>query len=299
MYNLEKERGTNVDFIKELQSFKTIVEEGTFTKAAAKLNYAQSTVTNHIKKLEDELEVALFLEGKSNVLTLEGELLKQAVPGLIAQWEGIKEQLLNASNNVEYSLRMGIVQPYDILVLPELIHTFSQQYPKIKFDIIVGSTIELSEALEANRIDFALCSLPHEDHFVYEELFKEELCCITSTTNPLSIKELADLEGIHLYHSGTGCPVRRKIERYLDHCVSSLHWEYVSNITTIPYLIEQTGYCSLIPRSIIDQTCAQVKILSPPLPDTRMTIGLLSRQPLTLSPSITKEFVFEMKMCLL
>jgi len=277
---LEKERGTNVDFIKELQSFKTIVEEGTFTKAAAKLNYAQSTVTNHIKKLEDELEVALFLEGKSNVLTLEGELLKQAVPGLIAQWEGIKEQLLNASNNVEYSLRMGIVQPYDILVLPELIHTFSQQYPKIKFDIIVGSTIELSEALEANRIDFALCSLPHEDHFVYEELFKEELCCITSTTNPLSIKELADLEGIHLYHS-------------------SLHWEYVSNITTIPYLIEQTGYCSLIPRSIIDQTCAQVKILSLPLPDTRMTIGLLSRQPLTLSPSITKEFVFEMKMCLL
>lgn len=67
-----------MDFIKELQSFKTIVEEGTFTKAAAKLNYAQSTVTNHIKKLETELEVALFLEGKSNVLTLEGELLKQA-----------------------------------------------------------------------------------------------------------------------------------------------------------------------------------------------------------------------------
>lgn len=98
-----------MDFIKELHSFKTIVEEGTFTKAAAKLNYAQSTVTNHIKKLEEELEVALFLEGKSNVLTLEGELLKQAVPGLIAQWEEVKEQLLNASNTVEYSLRMGIV----------------------------------------------------------------------------------------------------------------------------------------------------------------------------------------------
>ena len=95
-----------MDFIKELHSFKTIVEEGTFTKAAAKLNYAQSTVTNHIKKLEEELEVALFLEGKSNVLTLEGELLKQAVPGLIAQWEEVKEQLLNASNTVEYSLRI-------------------------------------------------------------------------------------------------------------------------------------------------------------------------------------------------
>ncbi|EAA0412294.1 LysR family transcriptional regulator, partial [Listeria monocytogenes] len=115
-----------MDFIKELQSFKTIVEEGTFTKAAAKLNYAQSTVTNHIKKLETELEVALFLEGKSNVLTLEGELLKQEVPGLIAQWEQVKEQLHNASSTIDSSIRMGIVQPYDISILPELLHMFAQ-----------------------------------------------------------------------------------------------------------------------------------------------------------------------------
>lgn len=288
-----------MDFIKELHSFKTIVEEGTFTKAAAKLNYAQSTVTNHIKKLEEELEVALFLEGKSNVLTLEGELLKQAVPGLIAQWEEVKEQLLNASNTVEYSLRMGIVPPYDMLILPELLHVFSHQYPKIKFEIMVGSTLALADALKENRIDFALCSLPHEDSFVYEELLQEEICCITSITNPLIIKELADLTGIHLYSSGGDCPALRNIEGYLDQCVPSLQWEYVSSSTTIPYLIEQTGFCGLVPRSIIDQTCAQVKILSLPLPNLRITIGLLSKQPLTLFPNITKKFVFELKMRLL
>jgi hypothetical protein len=64
-------------------------------------------------------------------------------------------------------------------------------------------------------------------------------------------------------------------------------------------LIEQTGFCGLVPRSIIDQTCAQVKILSLPLPNLRMTIGLLSKQPLTLFPNITKKFVFELKMRLL
>ena len=152
-----------MDFIKELQSFKTIVEEGTFTKAAAKLNYAQSTVTNHIKKLETELEVALFLEGKSNVLTLEGELLKQEVPGLIAQWEQVKEQLHNASSMIDSSIRMGIVQPYDISILPELLHMFAQQYPKVKFEILVGTTMELAKAVKENRIDVALCSLPHEE----------------------------------------------------------------------------------------------------------------------------------------
>ncbi|MFB8557963.1 LysR family transcriptional regulator [Enterococcus casseliflavus] len=288
-----------MDFIKELQSFKTIVEEGTFTRAAAKLNYAQSTVTNHIKKLEDELEVALFLEGKSNVLTLEGELLKQEVPELIAHWERVKEQLINASHTVEYSLRMGILQPYDILVLPALLHDFSQHYPKINFEIVVGSTLELANALNENRIDFTLCSLPHEKHFAYEELFQEELCCITSISNPLIINELADLEGSHLYRSNSDCPARTKIESYLDNQVPSIHWESVSNISTIPYLIERTGYCSLIPRSIIEQTHARVKIVSLPLPDPHMSIGLLSKHPLMLSPSITKNFVVELKMRLL
>ena len=288
-----------MDFIKELQSFKTIVEEGTFTKAAAKLNYAQSTVTNHIKKLETELEVALFLEGKSNVLTLEGELLKQEVPGLIAQWEQVKEQLHNASSTIDSSIRMGIVQPYDISILPELLHMFAQQYPKVKFEILVGTTMELAKAVKENRIDVALCSLPHEENFVYEELFQEELCCITSIHNPLTINKPADFEGCHFYRFNDDSLAHKKVESYLASCVPSIHWEYVNNISTSPYLIEQTGYCSLVPRSIVDQTRAGIKILANPLANTRMSIGLLSKKSLMHSPSITKEFVFELKKRLL
>lgn len=94
---------------------------------------------------------------------------------------------------------MGIVQPYDISILPELLHMFAQQYPKVKFEILVGTTMELAKAVKENRIDVALCSLPHEENFVYEELFQEELCCITSIHNPLTINKPADFEGCHFY----------------------------------------------------------------------------------------------------
>ncbi len=289
-----------MDFIKEIKSFQTIVEEGTFTKAANKLNYAQSTITNHIKKLEQELGVELFLEGKSNVLTIEGELLKQKAPTLIAQWLGIKEQLLNASEKIDTKLRIGILQPYDILILPKLLSTFTQQYPKLKFEIVVGSTVELVNAVNEDNIDFALCSLHHEmqlrDDLGFEPLFLEEIHFITSVTKSFIFKDFNDLNGKHLYRLGDGYPFCKKLEAYLDSQVSSIQWETVNNITTVPYLVEETGYASLIPHSIINNTPRQVQILSVPLPKNQVSIGLLFQKNFPAFQSITKDFLTALKL---
>jgi len=73
--------------IKELNTFKTIVEEGTFSLAAKKLNYAQSTVTTHIKKLEKELGFLLFERGWDARLTDEGNLFIEEVDNLLMHWD--------------------------------------------------------------------------------------------------------------------------------------------------------------------------------------------------------------------
>lgn len=280
-----------LDFIKELKSFQTIVEEGTFTKAAKKLNYSQSTITNHIIRLESELGVSLFFRGTSNILTVEGELLKDEAPVLISQWVKLREKLKNSAINIDHVIRLGIIHPYDTLILPDLVFSFSQKYPKINFEIIVGSTLELANALEEDHIDFALCSLPHSDKFLFEEIFKEAICCITSTNNPLVFNDLSDFGGLHFYRSGNGCPYRRRIETFLDSAVSGIRWEHVNNITTIPFLVEKTGYYSILPKSIVENSQAKLKILSIPLPNNSIPIGLLSlKVPKNLS-SIDQEFI--------
>ena len=60
--------------LKYLQTFRTIVDEGGFSKAAKKLNYTQSTITFQIGQLEQELSVRLFEKiGRTMVLTKAGE----------------------------------------------------------------------------------------------------------------------------------------------------------------------------------------------------------------------------------
>ena len=62
--------------LKYLNTFKVIVEEGGFTKAAERLNYTQSTITFQIGQLEQELSVKLFERiGRKMVLTKAGERL--------------------------------------------------------------------------------------------------------------------------------------------------------------------------------------------------------------------------------
>lgn len=272
--------------LKELKSFQAIIHEGTFTKAALKLNYAQSTITNHIKKIEDELNVTLFLEGKSNQLTPEGEFFKQEIDNLIAYWENTKERLLNVSSNIQTIIKIGFVQPYDVIALPHILALLTKEYPKVQIKVIVGSTVELSAHLKNDEIDFAFCSLPHDDSLFYQELFKEEICCIASKTNTVQINSLNDFENMHLYRSGNGCPFRRKIETYLDSSVSNIKWEFVNNCVTVPYLIESNNYYGFLPKSIAHNTCAKIKIIDVPLPDKYMTIGLLSKQNFTFFPTV-------------
>ena len=62
--------------LKYLQTFAAIVEEGSFTKAARKLNYTQSTITFQMDQLERELSARLFEKvGRNMVLTKAGESL--------------------------------------------------------------------------------------------------------------------------------------------------------------------------------------------------------------------------------
>ena len=57
--------------IKYLQTFKMIVNEGSFTKAAAKLNYTQSTITFHMKQLEQEISIQIFEKIGRNYIMLQ------------------------------------------------------------------------------------------------------------------------------------------------------------------------------------------------------------------------------------
>lgn len=120
--------------IRQLMTFKIIAEKGGFTKAADHLGYAQSTVTSHIKALEEEFNQPLFDRVRRQIIVTEvGRKLLPKVNNLIAAYEEVKEV---ASFNNEAEEKIIISAPEALLIyrFPAVIETFKERYSSVTIE---------------------------------------------------------------------------------------------------------------------------------------------------------------------
>lgn len=143
--------------IKELKTFKMIVEAGTFSLAAKKLNYAQSTVTTQIKKLEKELGFLLFERGWDARLTEEGVLFSKEVDDLLLHWDYSVSQAQRITNEEKGKVRIGLLDSAAETLMPSILAYLTQKKPYIHCEFTVGNTALLSTLVDQNQLDFAVC----------------------------------------------------------------------------------------------------------------------------------------------
>ncbi|PGM54208.1 LysR family transcriptional regulator, partial [Bacillus cereus] len=180
--------------MKELLTFKKIIEEGTFSQAAKQLNYAQSTVTTHIKKLENEIGFLLFERGWDARLTEEGELFAEEVENLLTHWKYSISQAQRISNEEKGSLRIGLLESVAKRLIPIILKFLNAEKPYIHCDFVVGNTALLSEMIEQNKIDFAVCGNNNISDVKFTPICDEQIEFIVNHPNhPLLQKEFVEV----------------------------------------------------------------------------------------------------------
>ncbi|HEK9099763.1 LysR family transcriptional regulator [Bacillus pfraonensis] len=184
--------------IKEMKTFKMIVQEGTFSLAAKKLNYAQSTVTTHIKKLEKELGFLLFERGWDAKLTDEGALFAEEVDHLLMHWEYSISQAQRISNEEKGTIRIGLLDSLAEKLIPPLLKYLNEEKPYIHCDFVVGNTALLSQMIDQNKIDFAVCgNNKNIANVSFTPLCKEEIQFIVNNPHhPLLQKQSVGISDI-------------------------------------------------------------------------------------------------------
>ncbi|MGF9775757.1 LysR family transcriptional regulator [Priestia aryabhattai] len=207
--------------IKELTTFKTIVEEGTFSLAAKKLNYAQSTVTTQIKKLEKELGFLLFERGWDAKLTDEGTLFVEEVDGLLKHWDYSISQAQRISNEEKGTIRIGLSDSIAQKLIPSILSYLNEEKPYIHCDFVIGNTALLSGLLDQNKIDFAVCGNNKKLSSVnFIPLDEEQIVFIVNTPNhPLlqqdSVK-IADIINYPILIGENSCYYYQSVNNFLS-----------------------------------------------------------------------------------
>jgi DNA-binding transcriptional LysR family regulator len=230
--------------LKELTAFQTILQEGTFSRAAEKLNYAQSTITNQIQRLEKEIGIQLFKRGWDVELTNAGRLFATEVDKLIRHWNDVAEMARALEKDEIGSLRIGVIEPLIQSILPDSVRRFHQSKPRMDCQISAGSTDALSQALRQNELDFAICGEPLDPTaFYFEPLYEERIVFVVDENHPLIEKEdvvFKDILAYSLIAGGHSCLYYLQLAKHLSRYEAPPQLHSVNQISAIPYFVQKT-----------------------------------------------------------
>lgn len=142
--------------LKYLNTFKTIVEEGGFAKAADKLNYTQSTITFQIGQLEQELSAQLFEKiGRRMVLTKAGEQLVPYVDDVLASVNKMR-CFENDLSECRGDLQIGIAESQLCYQMPSILRQFHQQAPKARLFLRSMNCYDIRDELINGSLDLGV-----------------------------------------------------------------------------------------------------------------------------------------------
>jgi len=202
----------------QIETFLSIAENKSYSKAANILNVTQPTVTARIKNLENELVCKLFERvGREIILSDEGVVFLEYATSILTYINHSKE----VTKSSKYpNIRVGFSPGYSYSFITELI-TSIVAIDNLSITIIEGKdSVSLNEQILAGEFDlvFTRNVLSHKPEIISEYLFENELIAVMGETHPLAKHKnltLNNLKGetIISYHKNT--PLWTEIEQQL------------------------------------------------------------------------------------
>ncbi|MBS0979495.1 LysR family transcriptional regulator [Acetobacter thailandicus] len=146
-----------------LESFLAVAEQKSFTFAAERMGLTQSTVSQHIRRLEGQLEQRLFHRSTHNVTLLpEGERLLPHARRILSAIGDAERDF--ATPGVTGHVSMGVAEDFATSRLPDILKRFRRFYPGITLQIEVGLSGNLLDKFHSGFFDIVLVKTRTSTH---------------------------------------------------------------------------------------------------------------------------------------
>ncbi|PYI97831.1 MAG: hypothetical protein DME98_06790 [Verrucomicrobia bacterium] len=184
--------------IHQLRYFVAVAEEGSFSRAAAKVRVAQPSLSQQIRKLEAEVGQPLFDRlPRSVVLTEAGRCLIDYARQILASIGDARRCVDELKDQVSGRLAVGAIPTIAPYVLPELIGRFQKQYPEVTLGIVEDVTDGITRRVEGGELDVALVSTCQQSPALRREsLGNEPLLALLPKRHPLAKKDRVTLDDL-------------------------------------------------------------------------------------------------------
>src|SRR5947208_1952499 len=206
-----------------LRSFVSVVDAGGFTRAGERVHRTQSTVSQQIKRLEEDVGQPLLIRsGKDVTPTEAGERLLTYARRLLSLAEEARDVLSRPGS--EGAIRIGITEDFAAYRLTKLLATFARSHPNLRLDVRSGQSLFLYRDLERGDLDLALIKRAADEKGGIA-VWPERVHWVTSKSHP---RDTAT-GSVPLIGFASGCLYRARAIHALESAGRNWHMAYTSS----------------------------------------------------------------------
>lgn len=178
-------------------ALQKIIETGSFTKAAETLGYTQSSISQMVASLENELAMKLLTRSRTGVkLTIEGTKLYPFIERSIIQYRTMQEKANEIKGLETGIICVGTISSVTCHWMPGLIKGFQKIYPHVQFLFHQGDYTLTPEWIKTGAVDFGFITPPAAPDLKTIPIKDGEMLAVLPKTHPFAhnktipIKEL-------------------------------------------------------------------------------------------------------------
>lgn len=207
--------------LRNLFTFIAVVEACSFTRAAIKLGYAQSSITAQIQALEADLGTPLFDRlGKTIILTDSGQRLLPYAQE-ITRMHTMAKDAIQSETALAGTLTIGAPESLVVFRLPGIIREFRSSHPEVKIILKPGLCWEFTDLIRSGNLDLAFLLQPEikDRDICIETLVQEKMALIAPPEHPLVNCDYVGPEHLKdetIIHTESGCSYRALFEQQLN-----------------------------------------------------------------------------------
>lgn len=260
--------------LRQLRYFAKAAEVLNFSDAAKSLNIAQSSLSQQIRQLEDELDVQLFLRTSHSIrLTEAGEQMLPFALRTLHEAETCSSRIHDLKKLLVGTLNIGVTHSFSP-ILTESVISFMKMYPAIKINIVYKQMNELMDLLAKREVDFVLAfkptrSLPDVESHI---LFQNSLAAVVGERHPLASKEkvsLAELETFDLALPSKGLQARNAFDSVVSTYDNFRIRIELNEVDILLKLVRQTNLVTVLAEDSI-YNVRDVRAVPLDVPDNEM-----------------------------
>jgi LysR family transcriptional regulator, hydrogen peroxide-inducible genes activator len=276
-----------------------------FAKAAAQCHITQPSLSMQVQKLEQELDVQIFLRTNPVTTTETGLIVVEQAKKILAE-AGMMHQLIEQEKGtVGGSLKLGVIPTLAPYLLPQFIQAFTNAYSQVRLAIHELTTENIVRQLKNGALDAGILATPLHITDVKEEfLFNEEFVAYVSRQEKVFSKKYLlpddiDVNRMWLLEEGhclrsqvmNLCALQKNasIEKHIDYAAGS--------IETLKRFVDKNGGITLLPElATYDMTAAQKNMLryfKSPAPVREISLTTLKTFSKTRLISLLKKVIID------